>query len=249
MVDTHAHLDLCEGPPAQLVADAEAAGLVRILTVGIDPGSNREAISIAEQNDSVFVSLGHHPHGASGYSEAVAGEIGELAGHEKVKAIGETGLDFYRELSPPADQERAFISLIELARSNELPLMVHTRSAARETMELLKKYAENVEVIIHCFSIPEFLDECIERGYHCSFAGNITYPKSDELRAACSRVPEKLLLLETDSPYLSPQKMRGRPNTPANVVNTAQLVAEVRGRTYKDIQEVVERNAATLFGW
>lgn len=249
MVDTHAHLDLCEGPPAQLVAEAETAGVVRILTVGTDPGSNREAISIAEQNGSVFVSLGHHPHGASGYSDGVASEIDQLADHEKVKAIGETGLDFYRELSPPADQQRAFISQIELAHSNELPLVVHTRSAAGETLELLKKYAGGVTVIIHCFSIPEYLEECIERGYYCSFAGNVTYPKADELRAACSRVPEELLLLETDSPYLSPQKKRGRPNTPANLVHTTQLVAQVRGRTYKDIQEVVAKNAATLFGW
>ncbi len=249
MVDTHAHLEMCDRPLDQLVGEAEAAGVGRILTVGTDPASNIKAVEISALNSTVFASLGHHPHSASVYDDEVAEEIERLAQNENVRAIGEAGLDFYRDLSPRADQERAFISQIELARSLEKPLVVHTRSAAAETMKILKEFAEDVTVVVHCFSATDHVDECVERGYYCSFAGNVTYPKTNELRTACSRIPDTLLLVETDSPYLSPQAYRGKPNSPAKVVDTAHCVAEERGQTYDELEEVVEKNAATVFGW
>ena len=249
MIDSHAHLDRCDGQVDRLVAEAEAADVGRILTVGTDPSSNRAAVAIAEQQDCVYASLGHHPHGASGFNDEIAREIESLASHVKVRAIGEAGLDYYRDLSPRSDQARAFITQIELARSLEKPLVVHTRKAAEDTMHLLDKYGSGVSVVIHCFSVPEHMEECIERGYHCSFAGNITYPKAAALQAVCSTVPDRLLLIETDSPYLSPREKRGKPNTPANIVDTAHFVAELRGQSYDELNGVVEKNAASLFGW
>lgn len=249
MVDTHVHLEMCDRPIDQLVDEAAVAGVRRTLTVGTDPISNLNAVEISESNSTVFASLGHHPHAASSYDDEAAAEIERLAQNENVRAIGETGHDFYRDLSPRADQDRAFISQIELARSLKKPLVIHTRSAAAETMQTLKEFAEDVTVIVHCFSATDHVDECVERGYYCSFAGNVTYPNANDLRAACSRIPDALLLVETDSPYLSPQKNRGKPNAPANVVDTAHCVAKERGQTYNELEEVVEKNAAAVFGW
>ena len=182
MVDTHAHLEMCDRPSEQLVVDAAEAGIRRILTVGTDPSSNLKAVEISESNSTVFASLGHHPHGASEYDDETAAEIERLAQNENVRAIGETGLDFYRDLSPRADQERAFISQIEIARSLKKPLVVHTRSAAAETMQILKELADDVTVVVHCFSATDYVDECVDRGYYCSFAGNVTYPNANDLR-------------------------------------------------------------------
>ena len=127
--------------------------------------------------------------------------------------------------------------------------MIHTREAEDDTFGLLRERASEVTVILHCFSAPSRVDECVERGYMCSFAGNVTYPKALELQAAARELPEELLLVETDSPYLSPQPVRGKPNQPANVVATAQFVAELRGVSYEQLDAAVERNAARVFGW
>jgi TatD DNase family protein len=138
---------------------------------------------------------------------------------------------------------------VDLARRADLPLVIHTRAAEEDTFAVLRDRADGLTVIMHCFSAPDRLDECVERGWLCSFAGNVTYPKAPDLQAAARDVPEELLLVETDSPFLSPQPLRGKPNEPANVVRTAQYVAELRGVAYEQIDAAVERNAARVFGW
>jgi TatD DNase family protein len=164
-------------------------------------------------------------------------------------AIGETGLDYFRDYAPRADQERAFHAQIELARATAKPLVIHTRAADDDTVRTLRERAEGVDVILHCFSMGGRLDECLAEGWWISFAGNVTYPNAADLAAAAERVPDERILVETDAPYLTPQAVRKERNRPAFVVHTARFVAERRGQTYEELEAVVERNAAGLFGW
>ncbi len=249
MVDTHAHLSVCEPPDAELVGAARDAGVRRILTVGMDEDSNRQAIAAADAHDEVLACVGRHPNGAAGFDEAAAADIERLAADPHVVGIGETGLDYHRDRAPRADQRKAFSAQIEIARRAGLPLVIHMRDSVDDTFASLTAEAEGVSVLLHCFSAPERLDEAVERGWHCSFAGNVTYPKADELRAAAAAVPDELLLVETDSPFLAPQAVRGKPNQPANVVATAERIADLRGIAYAELERIVEANAARLFGW
>jgi TatD DNase family protein len=166
-----------------------------------------------------------------------------------VRAIGETGLDYYRDHAPREDQRRAFAAQLGLAARLSLPVAIHTRAAEDDTFAILREHTDAVPaVILHCFSAPDRLGECVERGYFCSFAGNVTYPKATELQRAASDLPDELLLVETDSPYLAPQPVRGKPNEPANVMHTARFVAELRGVKLEELDRVVGANAARLLG-
>jgi TatD DNase family protein len=255
MVDTHAHLGSCEPADAELVRVAAEVGVRRILTVGMDEDSNREAIAAAEAHDGVYASVGRHPNSAAGFDDAAAADIEALASHEAVRAIGETGLDHYRDRSPREEQQAAFEAQIEIARRADLPLVIHVRdpeqggSAVAETFGTLDRLAGGIAVVLHCFSASDRLGEAVEHGWYCSFAGNVTYPKAAELREAAQQVPDHLLLVETDSPFLAPQPVRGKPNEPANVVATASAVAEARGVTFAELEGIVERNAARVFRW
>lgn len=255
MIDSHAHLFLCEGDEDELLAAAAAAGVKRILNVGLDEGTNAAVVAAAERNPALFAAVGRHPNDAAGFDAAAAAAIAELARHEKVRAIGETGLDFYRDTAAPEEQRRAFAAQIEIALETGLPIVIHARDAEEESAAVdeifatLDARAPGHTVVLHCFSAPARVADAAERGWYCSFAGNVTYPRSEELREAAARVPEDRILVETDAPYLSPQEMRGKRNQPANVVATARLVAEVRGVSYAELERTVEANAAALFGW
>jgi len=246
VIDSHTHLDVCEPPDGELVAAAEAAGVVRMLTVGTDPDSCRAALAAAERFPSVYAAVGCHPNVAAQLDEAA---LAELAAHPRCVAIGETGLDYYRDRAPRELQLRAFEAQIELARELDKPLVIHTRAAAQDTLAVLRAGARGLAVIMHCFSMPEALEECIEAGWWISFAGNVTYPSAAELAAAAALVPAERLLVETDAPYLAPQSRRGRPNEPAAVVETAAFVAAARGVEPLELEATLERNAAELFGW
>jgi TatD DNase family protein len=249
VIDSHAHLDLCEPPNEQLVAEAAGHGVRRILTIGMDGESCRGAVAAAEAFPQVYAGIGRHPNTARGFDDADLTELEVLAAHPRCAAIGETGLDYYRDYAPRADQERAFQDQIELARSTGKPLVIHTRAADEDTIATLTARAGGLRVILHCFSMPGRLDECLEAGWWISFAGNVTYPKATELAAAAERVPDDRLLVETDCPYLSAQPVRGRPNQPAYVTHTARFLAQRRGQTYEELEAAVERNTAELFGW
>ena len=258
MVDTHAHLSICEPPDEELVAAAREAGVRRILTIGLDEASNREAIAAARDHDAVFAAIGRHPNSAAGFDDEAAADIEALAAEPLVRAIGETGLDYYRDGAPHADQMRAFEAQIEIARRHELALVVHLRDrddagqgegAIGDAFELLGRAADGVTVILHCFSATARVEEAAERGWYCSFAGNVTFPRSEALREAAAAVPEQLLLVETDAPFLAPQPQRGKPNAPRNVVATAATVAEVRGVEYEQLERSVEENAERALGW
>jgi TatD DNase family protein len=249
MIDSHTHLDLCEPPNAELVSSAVAAGVCRMLTVGVDGASCRAALAAAEDFPQVYAAIGRHPNAARGFDDADLAELRALAAHERCLAIGETGLDFYREGAPPADQRRAFAAHIELARDTGKPLVIHSRAASQDTLDQLAAEAEGVSVVMHCFSMAEHLDECLQRGYAISFAGNVTYPSASDLAQAAARVPQDRLLVETDAPYLSPQAVRKHPNQPAHVTHTAAFLAQVREEDAEQLNAAVERNAARVLGW
>jgi len=249
VIDSHAHLDMIERPTTEVVADAEQAGVHRVLTIGIDGSSCRVALQLAEDFPQVRVAVGRHPNAATGFDDADRAELAALAAHHDCAAIGETGLDYYREGAPKPDQARAFTAQLELARELDKPVVIHTRAAEDDTLDLLATHADGLRVILHCFSMPDRLDECLARGYWISFAGNVTFPKAPELREAAARVAADRLLVETDSPFLAPQPVRGKPNEPRHVVATARVVAEARGVDFATVEADVERNAAALFGW
>ncbi|HET6998351.1 MAG TPA: TatD family hydrolase [Solirubrobacterales bacterium] len=255
MIDSHTHLVLCDGNEADVVAAARQAGVGRMLTVGMDAETNPAAIAAAERHDEVFAAIGRHPNEATGFDDDTIAEITSLGGHEKVRAIGETGLDFYRDYAGREDQRRAFAAQIEIARELDLPIVIHARDpdggeeATEEIFATLDAKAAGQAVILHCFSAPQRVAAAAERGWYCSFAGNVTYPSAKALREAAAEVPDDRILVETDAPYLAPQEMRGKRNEPANVVATARLVAQVRGVSYEQLERTVEANARTLFGW
>jgi TatD DNase family protein len=249
LIDSHCHLDACEPPDAELVERARAAGVTRLATVGTDDASVERALAAAHGHEEVFAIVGRHPHETAGFGAADLEAIELAVADPRALAIGETGLDYYRDYAPRDDQGRAFEAQLELAARAGLPVVIHTRAAEDDTFAVLREHAPALPaVVLHCFSAPERLGECIERGYHCSFAGNVTYPKATELQEAARELPGELLLVETDSPYLSPQPVRGKRNEPANVVHTARHVAELRGVSYEELERTVEANAVRVFG-
>jgi TatD DNase family protein len=249
VIDSHCHLDYCEPPVAELVGRARAAGVDRMATVATNGEAIRHAIAAAEDHDEVVAIVGRHPHETAGFDDLALEEIERAAAHPRARAIGETGLDYYRDHAPRDDQRRAFEAQLELAARAALPVVIHTRAAEDDTFAVLREHSDSVPVVVmHCFSAPDRLEECAERGYMCSFAGNVTYPKATDLQEAARHVPDELLLVETDSPYLAPQPVRGKPNEPANVAHTARFVADLRGVSYEDLERTVAANFERVFG-
>ena len=245
MTDSHAHLDACADPPEHLVARAREAGVRRIVTVGTGIDSCRRALAIAESEEGVYAALGVDPHQASGPEAERLDELEELLGHERVVAVGETGLDHFHHLAEPADQRRLFEAQLELAERVGKPVVIHSRDAEEETADALTGFGGTV--VLHCFSSPGLLPAALDRGYYVSFAGNVTYPKAADLREAAAQVPSDRLLAETDSPYLAPQPVRGRTNEPAHVVHTVAALAEVRGEHPEELAARLDANATAAF--
>jgi len=241
VIDTHAHLDALDDPSAA-VARARAAGVERIVAIGSGLESTRATLAIAARENGVYAAVGIHPHQA-GEGESLD-ELRRLAAADAV-AIGEIGLDFFRDYAPRDDQRRLFDAQLQLASELGRPVVVHTRAAEQETMRMLGAFAGTV--VLHCFSSPELLPAAAERGYYISFAGNVTYPKAEELREAARRVEPDRILAETDTPYLAPQPVRGRPNEPANVVHTIATLADARGEEPAELGERIAANAARAF--
>ena len=249
MVDTHCHLDSCKPPDAELVARARDAGVNRIATVGMNDTSIERAISAAREHDDVVAIVGRHPNEAAGFEAADIEPIEQAARDERVRAIGETGLDYYRDYAPRDDQLRAFEAHVDLARRLDLPLVIHTRAAEEDTFAVLRDRAEGLTVILHCFSAPGRLDECVERGWLCSFAGNVTYPKATDLHARRARRAggaaargDRLAVPRAAAGARQAQRARER-----RAHGGARGV--LRGVPYEELDATVERNAARVFGW
>lgn len=249
MIDSHTHIHLCGDDEAATVGAAVEAGVSRMLTVGTDEASSRKALAAAEAYPQVWAAVGRHPNNATGFDDEAHEELAQLAAHPRCVAIGETGIDLFREGAPLEDQERAFIAQCSLAREFDKALVIHTRAADEQTLAILREHAEGLRVILHCFSMPDRIGECVAEGWWISFAGNVTYPSAADLRTASIAVPDERLLVETDAPYLTPQPLRGEPNRPANVVLTAAVVAIERRVGEEHFEAAVEAAAAEVFRW
>ena len=246
MTDTHAHLDACDEPASALVERALEEGVTRIVTIGTGIDSCRAALEIADAHDGVHAALGIDPHKAASADAHRLDELRELLAHPKVVAVGETGLDNARMFATPAEQRRLFDAQLVLADELGLPVVVHSRDAANDTADALAPFAGTV--ILHCFSSPGLLPVALDRGYYVSFAGNVTYPSAGELRECAAAVPDDRILVETDSPYLSPQPVRGRRNEPAHVVHTIAAIAAGRGVGAETLGGRTHANAGAAFG-
>jgi TatD DNase family protein len=247
VIDTHAHLDAYEDA-SEVVERARRAGVTRIVAIGSGIDSCRSTLAICEREKGVFAALGLHPHQAKDAGEGELAELRRLLEHPKAVAVGETGLDHYRDYAPRARQAALFRAQIELATEVGKALVVHSRVAEAETAAALAGVPAHVRVVLHCFSSGGLLDPALEHGWYVSFAGNLTYPKAPELRWAAARVPLESLLAETDSPYLAPQPVRGRRNEPAHVVHTLAALAEARKDDPSELEQVIEGNATAAFG-
>ena len=245
MTDSHAHLDACDGPVTSLLERAREVGVTRVVTIGTGIESCRAALALADAHEGVFAALGIDPHSAAQPDAHRLGELRELLAHPKAVAVGETGLDTVRRYASAEEQRRLFDAQLALADDLELPVVVHNREADAETAEALDGFAGTV--VLHCFSSPELVSVAVERGYYVSFAGNVTYPKANDLREAAAEIPPDRVLVETDSPYLAPQAVRGERNEPANVVHTLRTLAEARGETVEDLAARTHANAAAAF--
>jgi len=245
LIDTHAHLDACAEPAGVVLEHARGAGVERVITVGTGIESCRAALRLAEEEAGVYAALGVHPHDAETDDARRLDELRELLAHDYAVAVGETGLDHYRDYAPRAAQRRLFERQLALAADVGLPVVVHSRAAAHETADALEGFAG--DVVLHCFSEPELLDVALERGYYVSFAGNVTYPKAAALRDVARQVPADRILVETDCPFLAPQPVRGQPNEPAYLVHTLEALAEVLGTGREKLAEAFDANADRVF--
>jgi TatD DNase family protein len=246
VTDSHAHLDACAEPAAMLLERASDAGVTRIVTIGTGIESCRAVLGLTEDHDGVFAALGIDPHQAAEPEAGRVGELRELLAHPKAVAVGETGLDTVRRNATRDEQRRLLDSQLSLADELDLPVVIHNREADDETAAALGPFGGTV--ILHCFSSPGLLPVAVERGYYISFAGNVTYPKAADLRDAARGVPAERILVETDSPYLAPQPVRGRPNEPANVAHTLLALARTRGEPVEMLAAQTHANAARAFG-
>lgn len=247
LIDSHTHLDHCREDAGGLIADAWKAGVGLIIQAGIDLERSRYGVQMAGRFPEVFATVGFHPQEAGLMTSRLMGAIEELSADPRVVAVGETGLDFYHDSWPHSIQKDVFIRHIHLARRANLPVVVHTRDAAELTLSILTEHAQGLTVILHCFSLPDHLDEIIDRGYYVSFAGNVTYNKAAGLQAAVANVPDHLLMLETDAPWLTPVPLRGRPNRPALVAHTYDFVAGLRGTSVEQLEQRIELNVRRAF--
>jgi TatD DNase family protein len=246
-VDTHCHLFLLDPEPARVLEAARAAGVERLICVGVDPATSRRSLELADSLPGVFATAGLHPNAASTLDHRSGAELEELLHNPLVVGVGETGLDYYRAGASREDQQRVFRLHIDLSRESGKPLVVHVRDAWPDALRLLDE-ASAEAVVLHCFSGDATIaKECAERGYFLSFAGNVTYPKNEHLREAAIAAARDRLLVETDSPYLSPQSRRGRDNAPQYVVLTIGELARARGEAFDTIRAVTTRNADEAF--
>jgi TatD DNase family protein len=249
LIDTHCHLHLLEEPAGEVVALARAAGVGHLVDVGVDLDSSRHAAGNASSLEGVSATAGVHPHDAVTLTPQVLDQLRALLADERVVAVGETGLDYFRDHSPRDVQRAAFAAHVRLARELDKALVVHCRDAFEDVLAILEREGPPERVVLHCFSGDKrAATRAVEDGYRVSFAGTVTFRNASQLREACAVVPLERMVLETDSPYLSPHPFRGRPNRPERVAVTAATVAEVHGRPVEEVASATTATAIRALG-
>ena len=251
LVDSHAHLEMKQFAKdlPQVIERAEEKGLRYILTIGVDIESCKRSIELAESYQILYAGIGIHPHDAKNASSAVIEQLKLLAEHPRVLAIGEIGLDYYRLYSPKEEQQRLFRQQLRLAKELRLPIIIHNREANRDIIQIMdEEKGWEIGGVFHCFSGDKrFAQLCLSKGFYLSFAGNITYPKANRLREVLREIPLNRILIETDCPYISPQAYRGSRNEPSYVIETARVIADLKGISNKKLGEAVTQNFVQLF--
>ncbi|MDD5155583.1 MAG: TatD family hydrolase, partial [Candidatus Omnitrophica bacterium] len=236
LVDTHCHLDFPEFDQDrdQVIRRAKDSGIEYIVNIGSGLAASQKSCELAQSYGFIYAACGIHPHDADKVDEKMLGALKLLAKREKVVAIGETGLDYYKNYSRPQNQRQLFVSLVELAKDAGLPLVIHSRSAGQEILGILRSFLP-VRAVIHCFSgDADFLKECLELGFFVSFTCNITYKKAEDLRGLVKVAPLERLMLETDAPFLSPEGFRGKRNEPARVEELARQIAMIKEISFEE---------------
>ncbi len=249
LIDTHCHLDFPQYNEDRnaVIQRAKEAGVEYLVNIGATLDSSIASCELAREHATVYASVGVHPHDAAGFNKETEEKIRQLAARDKVVAIGETGLDYFRNLSSPEGQKQVFKKLIELAKDLDLPLVVHTRQAEEETLRILKS-AMPVRAVVHCFSGDEtFLKECLALGFFISFTCNITYRKAQGLREMVKLTPLDKLMLETDAPYLSPEGFRGKRNEPLQIKLLVEAISQIKGVSFEEIADKTTHNAKGFF--
>jgi TatD DNase family protein len=257
-LDSHCHLDIMKVPVQEALADARAVGIRRVVTIGVDLSSSRWAADCAAAHPDVYAAVAIHPNeteraqaepAEAVLAEPVLAEIEALAAQPKVRAIGETGLDYYRDSAAPQVQQEWFRAHIEIAKRTGKALMIHDRDAHEDVLRILAEQGAPEKVIFHCFSGDERMArQCAEAGYVMSFAGNLTFSSAQQLRDAAAAAPASLLLVETDAPFLTPVPHRGKPNAPWLAAHTLRKLAEVKGMDTAELCQQVTRTAERVFG-
>lgn len=251
LIDTHAHLyfNQFDHDREDVINRALESGVQKIINIAVDVETARQCIEMAEQHSGLFAAVGVHPNDSIKFNDKILSELKELCRHPKVVAIGEIGLDFYRDFSPVEIQKDVFKKQIRLAKEIGLPIVIHNRDAIDEILDILKSEGTaDLSGVFHCFSENrEYAEQVLELGFHISFTGNLTFKKS-ELPDVARTVPLNRLLLETDSPFLSPEPRRGRRNEPANVVYIAEKLAEIKKTEFDKLVKTTTANANKLFG-
>ena len=251
-IDTHLHLDDAryQRDRKEVIDRAREAGVEAMINVGTDLMGSQKSLELAGVYNFIFVAIGIHPHYVEAVDSNVLNELRKIGQEEKVVAIGEIGLDYYRDLSPRDQQKKTFSKLLRLAKDLGLPVMIHCREAEEEVLKILveEKIGE-VGGVMHCFSGDiDLANRVLDLGLHISFAGQITYPNAENLRGVLKKVPVKKLLLETDAPYLAPQVQRGKRNEPGFIKYSAEEIARVKEVKLEDLGRITTDNAKKLFG-
>jgi TatD DNase family protein len=251
LVDVHAHLQDEKLFPEcdEIVSRAEDAGVKRIINAGTCVATSRQAVEIARKHQNCLALVGVHPHDASGASSTTCDELRELARLPEVVGIGEIGLDFHYNFSPPEVQVAVFKELWNLAAELNMPAIIHVREAFNEFFEAISELPKPAKVMLHCFSGDlDMARRAADMGFHFSIGGALTFPKSETTRAVFKYLPDEVIHLETDCPYLAPQPKRGKRNEPAWLPLTLESMAKVRGTTCDDMARILHRNAVAFFG-
>jgi TatD DNase family protein len=247
--DSHCHLDMADTPVTEALASAHAAGIARIVTIGCDLPSSRFAVDAAGEYQDVYAAVAIHPNETTGVEDAVLHDIEAMAAHPKVRAIGETGLDYYRDWAPKDDQQRSFRAHIDIAKRTGKALVIHDREAHDDVLRILREEGAPERVVFHCFSgDAEMAKVCAERGYVMSFAGNVTFKNAEPLREALRAAPLDLVLVETDAPFLTPIPHRGKPNASYLIPHTVRFMAEVKGVDVAELCSAIAANGERVFG-
>lgn len=250
-IDSHAHLEMEDFHPdrPQVIERALAQGVTGLITIGTDLDSSRKALALAKTYSLIYATVGVHPHEAAGFKPEILSRLTALAKDPLVVAIGEIGLDFYRNLSPPKSQKETFRHLIQLARAVSLPMVIHDREAHKEVLAILREEkAWEVGGVFHCFSGDwKMARHCLDLNFFLSITGAVTYKKASQLEEVVRQAPIESLLLETDAPYLAPIPYRGRRNEPAYLVHTAEQVARIRGMTLPELSRAILENTRQAF--